>query len=262
MGMFDSPDANSPPRHPPGARLRPSLALLFLPKRGTGDRGLDSQRGGGHGCCMEDRGLFNGRGFWALALLWLPAGVVAQALVRFATRDWWTHAWSPGCRRRCCRCCAGSLVLRRALRPAAGARLSARLAARLPARGRVGLDRARRGDRGVVGGGGAARPGLRSRSMRWWSACRCWASLVVARAPRLTADGCGPAAQQGGGQRPRMTCICLSARHCRRDRPPRRAWTWLQARSRHRSPARGAGFSLLQISSASATDSATSAVGT
>ena len=33
---------------------------------------------------MEDRGIFNGRGFWALALLWLPAGVVAQALVRFA----------------------------------------------------------------------------------------------------------------------------------------------------------------------------------
>ena len=32
---------------------------------------------------MEDRGLFSGRGFWALALLWLPAGVVAQALVRF-----------------------------------------------------------------------------------------------------------------------------------------------------------------------------------
>ena len=32
---------------------------------------------------MEDRGIFNGRGFWALALLWLPAGVVVQALVRF-----------------------------------------------------------------------------------------------------------------------------------------------------------------------------------
>ena len=32
---------------------------------------------------MDDRGLFNGRGFWAVALLWLPAGVVAQALVRF-----------------------------------------------------------------------------------------------------------------------------------------------------------------------------------
>ena len=32
---------------------------------------------------MEDRGIFNGHGFWPLALLWLPAGVVAQALVRF-----------------------------------------------------------------------------------------------------------------------------------------------------------------------------------
>ena len=32
---------------------------------------------------MEDRGIFNGRGFLVLALLWLPAGVVAQALVRF-----------------------------------------------------------------------------------------------------------------------------------------------------------------------------------
>ena len=31
----------------------------------------------------EDRGIINGGGFWALALLWLPAGVVAQALVRF-----------------------------------------------------------------------------------------------------------------------------------------------------------------------------------
>ena len=32
---------------------------------------------------MEACGLFSGRGFWALALLWLPAGVVAEALVRF-----------------------------------------------------------------------------------------------------------------------------------------------------------------------------------
>ncbi len=32
---------------------------------------------------MEDRGIYKGRGFWALALLWLPAGVMAQALVRF-----------------------------------------------------------------------------------------------------------------------------------------------------------------------------------
>ena len=32
---------------------------------------------------MEAHGLFNGRGFRALALVWLPAGVEAQALVRF-----------------------------------------------------------------------------------------------------------------------------------------------------------------------------------
>ena len=32
---------------------------------------------------MGDRGIYKGRGFWALALLWLPAGVVTQALVRF-----------------------------------------------------------------------------------------------------------------------------------------------------------------------------------
>ena len=32
---------------------------------------------------MEDRGLFKGLGFWTLALLWLPSGVVAQAAVRF-----------------------------------------------------------------------------------------------------------------------------------------------------------------------------------
>ena len=34
---------------------------------------------------MEAHRLFSGRGFWALALLWLPAGVVAQALVRFGS---------------------------------------------------------------------------------------------------------------------------------------------------------------------------------
>ena len=32
---------------------------------------------------MNDRGLIGRRGFWPLALLWLPAGVVAQAAVRF-----------------------------------------------------------------------------------------------------------------------------------------------------------------------------------
>ena len=33
---------------------------------------------------MDHRGVFKEAGFWALALLWLPAGVVAQAAVRFA----------------------------------------------------------------------------------------------------------------------------------------------------------------------------------
>ena len=32
---------------------------------------------------MENRGFTGRRGFWALALLWLPAGVVATAMVRF-----------------------------------------------------------------------------------------------------------------------------------------------------------------------------------
>ncbi len=32
---------------------------------------------------MEERGWMARRGFWPLALLWLPAGTVAQAVVRF-----------------------------------------------------------------------------------------------------------------------------------------------------------------------------------
>lgn len=32
---------------------------------------------------MEERNLYSRTGFWALAILWLPAGVVAQAAVRF-----------------------------------------------------------------------------------------------------------------------------------------------------------------------------------
>ena len=32
---------------------------------------------------MEERNLIGRTGFWALAILWLPAGVVAQAVVRF-----------------------------------------------------------------------------------------------------------------------------------------------------------------------------------
>ena len=33
---------------------------------------------------MKDRESFAGRAFWVVALLWLPAGVVAQAFIRFA----------------------------------------------------------------------------------------------------------------------------------------------------------------------------------
>ena len=93
----------------------------------------------------------------------------------------------------------GIAGLRRALRPAAGARLSARLAARLPARSRVGLDRARRGHRGGVGGGGAARPD-RDRGLCGGGQPAGVGSLVVARAPGLTADGAGPAAQHAAGR--------------------------------------------------------------
>ena len=33
---------------------------------------------------MDDQGLIKRRGFWLLALLWLPAGVIATAALRFA----------------------------------------------------------------------------------------------------------------------------------------------------------------------------------
>ena len=58
---------------------------------------------------MEVHGLFKGRGFWALALLWLPAGVVAQALVRFLPE---TGAQTdPGLAAAMLPMLAGSLVL-------------------------------------------------------------------------------------------------------------------------------------------------------
>ena len=144
---------------------------------------------------MEDRGIFSGRGFWALALLWLPAGIVAQALVRFLpeTGPYAGAGLSP----TMLPMLVGSLVVVAPLRPAAGARMPARVAARLPARGRVGLDRARRGHRGGVGGGRAARPG-RDRGLCDSAQSAGVGNLVVAREARLTAEGGGPAAQQGG----------------------------------------------------------------
>ena len=39
--------------------------------------------GRGIGCGMDGREWMARRGFWPLALLWLPAGVVAQAVLRF-----------------------------------------------------------------------------------------------------------------------------------------------------------------------------------
>ena len=44
---------------------------------------LDSRGVPRHGYRMEERNLFSRTGFWTLAILWLPAGVVAQAAVRF-----------------------------------------------------------------------------------------------------------------------------------------------------------------------------------
>ena len=50
---------------------------------------------------MDDQGLIKRRGFWLLALLWLPAGVVATAAGRFAP-----EAETGGGARECgCRCC-------------------------------------------------------------------------------------------------------------------------------------------------------------
>ena len=37
----------------------------------------------GIGCGMDGRGRIARHGFWPLALLWLPAGVAAQAMLRF-----------------------------------------------------------------------------------------------------------------------------------------------------------------------------------
>ena len=63
-------DGRPSPSIPPG--VRPSPAFLFLP-----DELAATIRG------METRGFIERRGFWLLALLWLPAGVMATAAVRF-----------------------------------------------------------------------------------------------------------------------------------------------------------------------------------
>ena len=47
---------------------------------------------------MDRQELIGRRGFWALALLWLPAGVVASAVVRFGTESatWMSMLMSAG----------------------------------------------------------------------------------------------------------------------------------------------------------------------
>ena len=133
---------------------------------------------------MEDRGIFNGRGFWALALLWLPAGVVAQALVRFLPETGPQADFSLPL--PLLLMLAGSLVLVAPCGLPAGARLPARVAARIPACSRLGLDHARCGDSGGDGGGGAARSD-RDRALRDSVQPSRVGGLVVARTPRLTA---------------------------------------------------------------------------
>ena len=53
--------------------------------------GLDPRACPWHGYWMEDPGIKR-RGFWVLALLWLPAGLLAQAALRFAPEP---GAWLP-----------------------------------------------------------------------------------------------------------------------------------------------------------------------
>ena len=172
-------------------RQRPHSPHALLRLRGDMRSGrLECHSRPMHPYGMEGRGWIGRNGFWLLALLWLPAGVAAQAVVRFlparrslpvaggADRSGIT---APGC----------------ALRPAARARLPTALAAALPARGLARRDRAGgRHRRGIAGGGPARSGGDR---------CLCGGTqpagvgrVVVAGAARLTTDGGGPAAQQAG----------------------------------------------------------------
>ena len=144
---------------------------------------------------MEAHGLFNGRGFWTLALLWLPAGVVAQALVRFGAETG-PHA-DPGLSAAMLPMLAGSLVVVApcGLPLALGCRRVWRLGYRRGAGWAwIGLGAATVAA-SVVAGLLSARS--RSRPMRWCSACRCgWpggGSRIVAEGRRLRA-GCAAGA--------------------------------------------------------------------
>ena len=148
---------------------------------------------------MEERGWIARRGFWPLALLWLPAGVAAQAAVRFlpnAGLPGDPHFWPAALT------AAGSLVLVApcglplpAPDPIRGARLPPALALAPSARGLDCRDRSGRGNRRRIAGGGAAGTG-RDRNLSGRAQPARMDRLVVAGAARLTAESVGPAAQQ------------------------------------------------------------------
>ena len=142
---------------------------------------------------MEERGWIERHGFWPLALLWLPAGVAARAVVRFlmataAPPDpgMWVAAVPM----------AGSVAGRAGpLRPAPGPRLPPPLAAGLPARSLVDRHHSRLDNCGGVGVRGTAwARGDRHRCADIQSSRV--GRLVVAGLQRVSAGEGGPAAQQ------------------------------------------------------------------
>ena len=62
---------------------QPSPVSLLCPAVHFGGLSLTEKRTGAIVRGMETRELIRRRGFWSLALLWLPAGVMATAVVRF-----------------------------------------------------------------------------------------------------------------------------------------------------------------------------------
>ena len=144
--------------------LGPYTLVLWRPGRSPGARFALAPRGSG---CdsrgMETRGFIRRRGFWLLALLWLPAGVMATAAVRFGPG---TGSVPPGMWVMAMLMSGGGAGVRRALRPAAGAGLPAALASGLPPRRLVGGHRARCCHGGGVAVGGGCSGRWRSRSMR------------------------------------------------------------------------------------------------
>ena len=142
--------------------------------------------GGGHGYCKKDRGIINGGGFLVLALLWLPAGVVAQALVRFLPET--GPQADAGLSAAMLPMLAGSLVLVApcGLPLALGCRRVWRLGYRRGAGWAwIGLGAVTVAASVVAGLLGPVAIAVYAIVL----SLPVWASLVVAREPQLTADG-------------------------------------------------------------------------